>query len=335
MIDRKVDPDNDNVGKLVELVGPREELPETTKARLSNVFRDELKKSRNAHELRKRRQYLSIAAVLTVAAMIGWLYPTQSTKLPTAQVAVVKGEVNWANDLSSGVLEQGNQIDIGDIISTSARGRLNINLHNSPTSVRLDVNTKVRFSATAELILESGRLYVDSGSILNEHTEQPLRVLVNGIKINHVGTQYLVDYQKGEFSVAVREGTVQVAVNDTVKEAHGTNDIAQQLSIDINGNIDSKQILRNNHQWSWINQVSPAFYTDQRRYIDFLQWYSRDTGRKLQFEHSSDQIIAREEIIIGNYPTDVADDALDDVMRTSEQLRISVLSDEMVLIGKK
>ena len=300
MTDKKLNPDDDNIGKLVERVGPREELPEVIKARLARTFKDELANARLARRRVKVQQYLSIAAVLMLAVAVTWLYPTGSASIPSARVMVAKGEVDWITDQTRDVLRRGNRINLGDSIETGADGRVNLAVHDTPTSIRLDVNTKIAFTAADELLLVSGRIYVDSGMQRNDRTENPLRIVVDGITINHLGTQYLVGYVSDQVSVAVREGTVQVKVNNKVTEGYGTSTTADLLDIDQDGNVNRSSIPRHSSQWTWVNQVSSTFYTDGRRYSEFLEWYARETGRELEFKNESVERAAREDTIGGN-----------------------------------
>lgn len=331
MTRKKATPIDDNIGKLVELVGPREELPAVIKARLTRTFKDELAKARIARRRLRLMQTLSVAAVLMLTVVITWLYPTEPITIPTARVMVAKGEVNWISDRTRDVLRQGNQINNGDSIETGPDGRVNLAMHDTQTSIRLDVNTRITFNSEDELRLDSGWIYVDSGLKLNERTDNPLRIVIGGITVNHLGTQYMVGFIADQVSIAVREGTVQIKVNDKLTEGNGTSKTAELLDIDKDGNINTSYIPRNNSQWTWINQISPTFDTDQRRAIDFLKWYTRETGRELQFKHTSDEITANETKIIGNYPTVVADAALHDVLRVTD-LRVSVLTDSVLEI---
>ena len=149
------------------------------------------------------------------------------------------------------------------------------------TSIRLDVDTRVRLLSGSVLALDRGGLYADSGPVaqasgrsLEIHT--PLGVA------RDIGTQFLVrlDDPTHELEVQVREGQVILERDDAPS---ATVEAGFELAVLADGSLVQTEIPRAGGPWDWMLAVMPPFEVENPTVDDVLQWAARESGWQVRY----------------------------------------------------
>jgi ferric-dicitrate binding protein FerR (iron transport regulator) len=230
---------------------------------------------------RPNRRWLSLAAaasVAVIAGVLGW----NSFIAGAANNGAVVGELVRSESpgivesrflrrdtlLGRGaVLRAGQSFDVrGDSLVELAGGG---NLRLARASV-FDV-----VSANA-VKLERGELYVDIPP--GSRGSDRFRVVTPAGEFRHVGTQFAVAIVNGSTRLRVLEGIVlwRATGGDSTVSA-GT-----EVVIDSKRAVTRRPIPTAGREWAWAESMAPDFEIENRPVMDFLAWFSRETGRKLE-----------------------------------------------------
>jgi len=145
--------------------------------------------------------------------------------------------------------------------------------------VRAAPNSELRFSDEGHLQLEQGRIFVDSNP---RESNAPLLVETELGAIRHLGTQYLVEYDRERLNVAVREGVI--ALQKPAETRTSTTAAAgEQLIVTANAPqaIERSRISATDARWGWVETVASPIDIDGMTLGAFLQWYERETGHRV------------------------------------------------------
>lgn len=273
--------------------------------------------SSHAEAPRRRWMWASAASVLVVlfASLFLWVSPDAETpRVRVATIALVHGD---------GAFRHNEPIYASQVIETGA-ATLSVKLA-SGLVVRAAPDSKLTFSDGSHLELKSGRIFVDSNAAKQN---DPLIVQTTLGDIKHLGTQYLVEHDGKRLNVAVREGVI--ALQDS-PERHAIAKAAagEQLSVSAIApqTIERATISTADERWDWIETVPSPLDIDGIRLGKFLQWYERETGRRIVLRNA-DPDTRLNGSIAGLTP----DDAL---MAIAAAVELEVTQqDEAVLISK-
>lgn len=148
-------------------------------------------------------------------------------------------------------------------------------------NLRLARATIINVEAGNTISLERGELYVDippgsRGSVA-------FRVVTDAGEFLHDGTQFAVAIVEGETRLRVREGRVRwlAEAGESIVPA-GT-----EVIIDRNGNTTQRPIATAGRDWAWTESMTPGIAIDERPLIEFLEWFARETGRKLEIDEAA------------------------------------------------
>ena len=228
---------------------------------------------------RTRRLSLAAAAsVLMLAAAVGWnVFMTK-----TADTGAVLGQVARAD--APGIVESGYgkrdvamnpgaPLHAGQ--SFEVRGSSLVSLAGGG-NLRVARASSIRVLAANAVKLERGELYVDipPGS---RSTDQFMVVSPAG-EFRHVGTQFALAIVDGMTRLRVREGRVQWHA----AEGDSTVDAGTELTIDQHRVATRRPIATAGHDWSWMESLTPDLEIEDRPLQEFLLWFSRETGRRLE-----------------------------------------------------
>ena len=124
--------------------------------------------------------------------------------------------------------------------------------------------------------LERGELYVDipPGARGNDQ----FRVVTPAGEFRHVGTQFAVAIINGATRLRVREGSVQWHASD----GDSTMNAGMELVIEPNGKVTQRPIGPAAREWAWTESMAPDIDIENRPLREFLEWFARETGRKLE-----------------------------------------------------
>jgi ferric-dicitrate binding protein FerR (iron transport regulator) len=129
--------------------------------------------------------------------------------------------------------------------------------------------------------LKRGELYVDipPGSQMN----RAFHVVTGAGEFRHVGTQFAVAIVEGQTRLRVREGQVlwRADAGDSTVPA-GT-----ELIIEKDGKATRRSIATAGREWAWMESLTPDVVIEGRPVIEFLEWFARETGRKLVMDDAT------------------------------------------------
>ena len=238
--------------------------------------------------------------------------PTEPTEL-SASVEAVFGTA-WSRSVagseSAEVLHSGHLAAPGSELATGKHGRIAIRTA-SGHSVRLDHGTRIRILGAAEVALDAGAVYVDSGP-RGRAAEGALRVHTSHGIVRDIGTQFEVRLTGDVLRVRVREGMISLdRPGDDVDASAGS-----ELIVVGDGSAQRAAVSSFGPHWDWIREVTPMMRLEGRTAREFLDWIARERGLELNF--SSPQLAESAETIVlnGSIEGMSLDQALDAVMPT-------------------
>jgi hypothetical protein len=130
------------------------------------------------------------------------------------------------------------------------------------------------------LTLERGGLYVDADPKANDRdvvVQTPLAT------VRHLGTQFEVRLDGSAVLVRVREGEVAMDVRGVEWKAGAGWAIG--LTADLR--LERDQIATYGPEWSWVAELPRPFTLEGSSLRAFLDWVSRELGRRWQYEDQS------------------------------------------------
>jgi ferric-dicitrate binding protein FerR (iron transport regulator) len=142
-------------------------------------------------------------------------------------------------------------------------------------NLRVARASAIEIVAAASVQLERGELYVDipPGSRASDR----FTVRTPAGEFLHVGTQFAVAVVNGATRLRVREGSVRWHAS----AGDSTIDAGTEVSIDRNRKMTRRPIVTAGRDWAWAEAMAPEIEIENRPLEEFLEWFSRETGRKL------------------------------------------------------
>ena len=218
------------------------------------------------------------AAVALLALGAAWQFwvrgPGDTAGEPMAQLArtegagVVEVRALW-RDAALGV---GSELRSGG--DFEARGGSLLKLHGGG-NVRVAPNSRFEVLSANSVRLEYGEMYVDIPP--GAHADASFVAVTGAGEFRHLGTQFAIAVVNGTTRLRVREGQVQwhAAGGDSTLPA-GT-----EVLIDRHMNVTRGAIESTGEHWSWTETMAPEIDIDNRPLGEFLDWFARETGRRL------------------------------------------------------
>ena len=259
---------------------------------------------------RRRIQTFAIAASvllgLTVATL-SWRAPVTEF-VPVATLDKTFGTVYLLGEDSE--LRPTDSLDTilsGQTIVTGNDSGLSVAWGNGG-SIRVDENTRIRFTDTEVAFLEEGRVYFDSVySLLSASSADDAPIFTLETRhgtVTHLGTQYMAAIEGDRLVVSVREGNVLIRGRLHEQQV----DTGQQATVTGSQRPGLLSINRSGAEWDWVARTMPAADVDGRTLSEFLDWVSRELGLDLRFEGDA-KAVANEAILRGTVDT-LPEDAL-------------------------
>lgn len=142
-------------------------------------------------------------------------------------------------------------------------------------NLRVARGSEFELPDTHTLRLTRGELYLDipPGSRVTE----PFVVFTPAGEFRHLGTQFALAIVGGQTRLRVREG--QVLWRGEGREE--TVDAGTELLLDQRV-LERRALPTAGREWSWVESLAPEIDIDNRPLAEFLAWFSRETGRKLE-----------------------------------------------------
>lgn len=302
-------PGDDSIASLVRLAGPRPPIPRDVQARVHENVKREWRKSQARRRAVRWGIPAALAASLVIAVALTGRVPLAPPE-PVATVAMV--DVGLGNV----PLGPGDLIYPGDRISTGTRG-MALAFANG-LSLRLAERTTATVDALDVVTLAAGKVYADTGP--SARRGRTITVHTGAGSATDYGTQFAVAYDTRTMTVAVREGSVDVAA----RRASYTADAGEKLTLRPGEEARIDELPPHADAWNWAAALAPAFDIDDRPVIDFLRWASRETGRELVFANDSARLAAMAERLRGSVSGLTPAEALEAVRPTIPSFDIRI-----------
>ncbi len=259
---------------------------------------------------RRRRQILTYAlaasvlvAVFSVLSMLR-LAPPQS--VPVATIEKSFGPVYLLGESA----ELSAMPDLGTVFSgqgiATGKGAGIALTWGTGGLLRVDANTRIEFTGEDSVYLRSGRIYFDAtpgplvgGSALP--SPGTFTIETDHGRVEHVGTQFMIEVGPQALTVSVREG--QVAIIGRLHDH--TASAGEQVTIVEGREPAVQRIAAFGERWSWVARTSPAVDVDGRSLLEFLAWATRELGYTLVFEGDAERV-AGEAVLRGAVDTEPA-----------------------------
>jgi hypothetical protein len=264
-----------------------------------------------------RRRYLAAAASLMILAIAGiWTMRAMSPEAAAAvfgRVVAVEspGLMELRRFTADAAIAPGSPLWIGQRLDV--RGDTVVDIE-AGGNLRIARASAIEIRAPDVVSLTRGELYVDIPPDARAATS--FRVLTRAGEFRHVGTQFAVLISADLTTLRVREGQVVwsgAAGESTV--AAGT-----EVTLDRNGKATRRQIATAGRDWSWTEAMAPDVVIENRPLLEFLLWFARETGRKLEIDEASRQQ-AHSILMHGSVRGLTVTEALSVVMATTTSLK--------------
>ncbi|NLG75928.1 MAG: FecR domain-containing protein [Xanthomonadaceae bacterium] len=291
------DEDEARIQSLLGQVGPRAIPPENVARRVHDAVKKEWQEL--VTERVRRRRVRAAGAAASVAAVASISFLATMTSAPMPQMALVTrtegrvtGDAGWLHAARN--LTPTSPIHVGDDITTAADGRAALQVADG-LSLRLDVSTSVRIAGLDRLVLEEGAVYVVSDP--QAAGSGTFTVWTRNASVRHIGTQYEVRATTEGMQVNVREG--RVIIDTEEGELHEAK-AGERIAIEPNGTINRTSLPQTDPHWQWVHRIAPGFDIENRPLIEFLSWYSHETGYVVVFASDEAEKLARETTLRGS-----------------------------------
>ncbi len=283
--------EDDAVRKLLEDAGPRPVLPVEDLRAIRSAAREEWVRRYGAVPERRRpqRSWLAAAAALLVVGIgVAWWIGQRSPAVsPTVgSVERVVGALPW---------KVGAPLEAGSVLATDGAepGRLTLRMLGG-ASVRLDFATEVKLSSATMVELRRGAVYVDTGAAPKRGGE--VSVSAASALFRPTGTQFQVRVGGRNAKLQVREG--RVAVN------RGTRSIVAEAGDEVvvgrNGTVVRRPGTLSGPDWAWVGETAPIFAIEGVKARDFLDWYGRESGLRVELADGEAAAVADSCVLHGS-----------------------------------
>ncbi|MEX2123011.1 MAG: FecR family protein [Woeseia sp.] len=306
---RQDSPSDDAIARLMNLAGPREAVPADVERRVHDRVKDEWLRSVSRGRRLRWAVPLTLAASLLVAIALNYRTPDVSPEVVPRAIATI-ARINGSADLSGKHLSVGESVFAGDTITTAVGQGVSLTM-NRNLSLRIAAGTTVTIQTLDDVILASGRLYVDSGEAASP--DRNITIRTEAGFATDIGTQFGVSYLRDAMSVAVREGIVDV----TAQSESYTAGSGDRLVLKPDSGVVFDRIPVHDDSWNWAVDLAPAFDIDNRSLLDFLNWAARETGKGLEFADNDVRMAAMRTMLRGSVTDFTPVEALESVLATT------------------
>lgn len=252
--------------------------------RIRQAAEQEWRAATRAPARRTWRALAAAASIAVLAVSIGWVY---IAAYPGTANGAILGEVTSFD--APGMIEArplrrdlalltGSKLRVGQVLDV--RGDSLISLGGGG-NLRIARATAIEVQDEDAVSLKRGELYVDIPP--RSHASGAFRVVTDAGEFRHEGTQFAVAIVEGQTRLRVREGSVlwRADAGDSTVQA-GT-----EVIIDRNGKATRRSIATAGRDWAWMESMTPEVAIENRPLIEFLEWFARETGRKLMIDNAA------------------------------------------------
>src|SRR6185295_12920878 len=268
------------IERLLRFAGPRQaadtERARRVRAAVHDVWRGEIRRRGRLRWWTIGGAGLAAAAAVLITVSLArrdaGSTPSPRPDAPAARLVSAIGSIVVTGG-STTALGVGDAVPIGAQVETGA-GVLATMLLTNGGEVRVNQGTVVHFTAARDLSIDRGAVYVDSGSRGGSLTVRtPLGV------VRDVGTRFEVRLIDDIWRVRVRDGLVRYERGVTRQDA----DAGAELLVRPDGTLLKRPAAMFGAEWAWIVRAAPAFQVEGRTLAAFLDWVTRESGRRIEF----------------------------------------------------
>ena|SRR5688572_15118447 len=230
------------------------------------------------------RPFAAAASIAVLAAGIAWtylaLYPGPGSGAILGELADfdAPGIVEERPLRRDVVLARRSELRAGQ--SLDVRGDSLVAL-NGGGNLRVARASAFEIHSEAAIVLKRGALYVDIPP--GSRTADAFRIVTGAGEFRHEGTQFAVAIVDGHTRLRVREGRVLWRTGDV----DATVDAGTELLVDGKGKATRRSIATAGRDWAWTESMAPEVAIEDRPLLEFLEWFARETGRKLVIDDAA------------------------------------------------
>lgn len=309
------DPQQDDaVGSLLRLSGPREPVPADRMQRLKAAAYADW---RHHVATRRRRQLTAwsmsgLAAAAAVAFAIRLtteVGPGADTAPTFATIEALSGRARLSIVDDGGALVPmlvGDRVAGGREAFTTGAGTATLRLAGGAL-LKMDAETALRLAAVDAVVLTKGAVYIDSAN------EASLEVRTDIGVVRDIGTKFEVRLTPAQLRVRVREGAVQVRRDRQRHDARR----GDEITLTADGSAIRRTVALVGADWAWTTGATTPFEIEGRSLGEFLDWIAEENGWRLHYADRSVEDTARATTLHGSIQGLTPDQALAAVVPTS------------------
>jgi ferric-dicitrate binding protein FerR (iron transport regulator) len=197
-------------------------------------------------------------------------------------------------------------------------------------TLRIAARSAVDIMNSGEVRLEHGTIYVDMPPL--PAVSASLAVSTKAGVIEHVGTEFEVMSDASSVRIRVREGRIRLR---GAPDARGqvsvvSADAGTEVVATVGGPILQRPVATYGADWLWLAELAPGFEIEGQPLMTFLQWVSRELGRRLEFADAQARETATRTILHGTIRERSPLDALSNVLETTS-LRYELRGDAILV----
>ena len=293
--------------QLLRHASPRPMPSESDEAAVREALRAEWQAISGRRQTRRRIAGFAIAATVLVA-VFSMFSLFRLPVVDAVQVATIEKSfgsiylLGEASELSE--TEALSSVLSGQTIVTGDETGMALAWGNGG-SLRIDANTRVRFTDSASVYLDTGRVYFDSSPFafmarISGGDAPEFVVVTDYGEVAHTGTQFMTRVTDDDLTVSVREGKVEVEgrYQDYVASS------GEQVTMTGRGQPTVLSISRTGEAWNWVSRTSPVTDVDGKSLHEFLLWACRETGLEYHYEGGAEQIARYKAVLKGPIDTE-------------------------------
>jgi ferric-dicitrate binding protein FerR (iron transport regulator) len=287
-----------------------EPLDDQTLERLRATVMDEWRAANAPASFERKGRWIALSVAAVVAALaVGFIVRPTGDAAAVGTIARLDGAIDVRGTFwRHWTAHVGDALKSGETLT--AHGPVLLSLMQGGT-LRVAAGSVLHLTGGAEVSLAHGLVYLDVAPSIKSST--PLRILTRVGAVEHLGTQFEVLSNEGAVRIRVREGRVRlVGRAGSVVASAGT-----ELLASVRGGISQRSVETYGRDWLWVAALAPDYDIEGRPLIDFLQWVSRELGRRVEYADAHARDLAAHTIMHGSVRGREPLEALADVLATT------------------
>lgn len=307
--------EGDDVARLLRQAGkravPSPDMVERVRTQVHAVWREELVR-------RRRRRVLAVAASVMTLTFAGlWMLQQRGANAPQVVASIERGSAELG--IQGERAGPDATVLVGDRLETGPDAGAVLRLAGdagSNKSLRLAPGTRIDWVGPGQVRLLAGQVYLDAGAA-TPGASTAIAFEAAGVRIQHVGTRFLVALSDTHLDVKVRDGTVRVEGAGEVALLQGGE--LGRMGLEKSGVTPMQRLPvgSSGEEWSWVDDLAPSLEIDEQSLWSVLQRAAQEGGLEIRFESAAVEQRARETVLHGPALAMPPRQALDAVLVTT------------------